>query len=29
MSKITLKDTEVGKYRHLTKQEVEYLKTIK
>ena len=29
MGKITLKDTEVGKYRHLTKEEVEYLKTIK
>ena len=29
MGKITLKDTEVGKYRHLSKEEVEYLKTIK
>jgi len=29
MGKITLKDTEVGKYRHLSEEEVEYLKTIK
>ena len=29
MGKITLKDTEVGKYRHLSNEEVEYLKTIK
>lgn len=29
MGKITLKDTEVGKYRHLTKEEVDYLKSIK
>ncbi|MGL5348788.1 MAG: pseudouridine synthase [Peptostreptococcaceae bacterium] len=28
MGDITLKDTEVGKYRHLTKEEVEYLKSI-
>lgn len=28
MGKITLKETEVGKYRHLTKEEVEYLKSI-
>ena len=28
MGKITLKETEVGKYRHLSKEEVEYLKSI-
>lgn len=29
MGKITLKETEVGKYRHLSKEEVDYLKEIK
>ena len=29
MGKIVLKDLEVGQYRHLTKEEVAYLKSIK
>ncbi|WP_042274113.1 pseudouridine synthase [[Clostridium] dakarense] len=29
MGKITLKGTEIGKYRHLTTEEIEYLKAIK
>ncbi len=29
MGKIVLKDLEVGTYRHLTKEEVAYLKSIK
>ncbi|MGL6106891.1 pseudouridine synthase [Romboutsia sp.] len=29
MGEITLKDTEIGNYRHLSKEEVEYLKSIK
>lgn len=29
MGKITLKDTEVGKYRYLSKEEIDYLKSIK
>jgi 23S rRNA pseudouridine2605 synthase len=29
MGKIVLKDVEVGEYRHLTKEEVDYLKNLK